>query len=725
MELPLHAGFDSKILSADAKQYISLYSFPAILVNELGIIVFANKAFYTQLSYLKEETENNLTINDVVVTSSDKSMGLIELDNYMLPFGINLNDFITLKDKYGVLRYFFYKTTLLENNSKLIYFYDHSGPLNKLASSMSKNVSYENIFKSFPGIVFVFDHDFVVIDVNTDANTMLFDESVRLKGQKFQDLKLPAFLKEMALVHMKESLRTMKKISFEYELPDKQQLLQFNCNLIPQDKFIIALIRDITEEKKEKELLVEREESMTTMFNDMPVAVVLLNQFGDVLFCNNPFKDIMNKSGHHVPTNLYNIIDHSVLKLILANGISHKTHCTSIGEMYIDIASKYRFINGEKQHILTIIDVTERELSKQALEKSEVNYKMLVDTSPNGIIIRDFDNVYFANNAALEIFGCKNIKEIDFSAMMDSKVLKMIEKRLRFVETGGVVDFMEVELKQINTGEKIFIDTKPVWVNYKGKSAFQIVFRNISFEKQLTEEKVKKQLLEENNRKLMDEIAYRIEIEDKLKSMIDENKILLNEVHHRVKNNYQVVSSMLNRCLTNVSDPASIKAITASKNRLVSMAIVGDFYHDAQNFNSIALIDYLRKIYQHFIRENGSESASEKIKFSTGIKKLVVNIAQAMPIGLIFNEILTLLFQLGEKLNDNYCTFVSLKWQNSKEVAFNVKFNEAAADEIEKKLNSSEEIGFINELLEQVDGRMTCHCKEAELKLIVKLTKIS
>jgi two-component sensor histidine kinase len=393
--------------------------------------------------------------------------------------------------------------------------------------------------------------------------------------------------------------------------------------------------------------------------------------------------------------------------------------------MYVDIASKYRMVNGEKQHILTLIDVTDREMNKMALEKSEVNYKMLVDTSPNGIIIRDFENVYYANDVALSILGCKNKEEINFEKMMDPCSVKTIERRLRTVETGGKVDFVEIELKKLNSGEKVTIETKPVWINYKGKSAFQIVFRNISVEKLLMEEKVKKRLLEENNRKLTEEIAYRIEIEDELKSMIDENKVLLNEVHHRVKNNYQVVSSMLNRCLLKVSDTASIKAIMASKSRLVSMAIVGDFFHDAQNFNAISLIDFLKKIFSHFIRENGSGWSNERIKFTTYIRKLVVNIAQATTIGLIFNEILSLLLQLSEKFNDNYCTFVSLKWQNSKEIVFTVKFDYNITSEIEKSLDSTDEIVFIREMLEQVDGLLVCHCKNAELNLIIKLTKIS
>lgn len=725
MEHLLHVGLDSKIFASDAKEHIAMYSHPAVIVNEANVVVFANQVFYNQLLYSQAETENILSVNDLVVTSSNKGLGLIDLENYILPAGVNLSDFITLKDKKGVLRYFFFKSTDLEKNYKVLYFYDHFNVFNQLTNTINSNISYENIFKSFPGIVFVFDHNFVVIDVNTDADTMLFDESIRIKGQRFQDLKLPNVLKETALIQMKESLRLMEQVSFEYELPFDNQLQQFNCKLIPLEKFIIALIRDITQEKRKIELLTEKEKNMTDMFNDMPVAVVQLSQCGNILFSNSPFKDLLSGAGLKVPENIYSIIDHQIIKEVLTNVISHKTHCALLGSMYVDIASKYRMVNGEKQYILTLIDATDREMNKMALEKSEVNYKMLVDTSPNGIIIRDFENVYYANKVALSILGCKTKEEINFEKMMDPCSVKKIEGRLRKVETGEKVNFLEIELKKLNNGEKVAIETKPVWINYKGKSAFQIVFRNISVEKLLMEEKVKKRLLEENNRKLMEEIAYRIEIEDELKYMIDKNKVLLNEVHHRVKNNYQVVSSMLNRCLLKVSDTASIKAIMASKSRLVSMAIVGDFCHDAQNFNAISLIDFLKKIFSHFIRENGSGWSNERIKFTTYIRKLVVNIAQATTIGLIFNEILSLLLQLSEKFNDNYCTFVSLKWQNRKEIVFTVKFDYNITSEIEKSLDSTDEIVFIREMLEQVDGLLVCHCKNAELNLIIKLTKIS
>jgi len=433
----------------------------------------------------------------------------------------------------------------------------------------------------------------------------------------------------------------------------------------------------------------------------------------------------MDRAGLVNADNIKDFIDSKMFHVLTSGSNGSKSYCIEFGKLYVDLTSRIIDKTNKQNYIISFVDVTEREKSKTALEANYKKHTVIVETSPNGIIIRDFKKLYYANPEALRILGFNKSSEVSLEKVLRPEDMASINERLMTVKNGGDVDYMEYMITPADTKKPIWIVTKPILIDYEGKPAFQIVFRNNSTEKLLMEEKVKKQLLEDHNRKLKSEIARRIEIATKLNKTIDENKLLINEVHHRVKNNYQIISSMLNRCTKNITDPASLKAISGVRNRLVSMAIVNDFYMDAENFNSIMLVEYLKKIYQNFTRENGSASTVSKIVFRTKLRDVVIDLNDAVPIGLIFNEILTILFQLVDKLSDNFCNFVSLKWQNTNNLMFTVRFHSEVVELLREKFDSSAEKASLTDLLEQVDGYIENHFDKSELRLIVKLTKIN
>lgn len=129
--------------------------------------------------------------------------------------------------------------------------------------------------------------------------------------------------------------------------------------------------------------------------------------------------------------------------------------------------------------------------------------------------------------------------------------------------------------------------------------------------------------------------------QQKLETALDEKDILLKEVHHRVKNNLQVVSSLFNiqeRQL--LPEQIGTKdVINKAQSRIQSMALVHQLLCDSSNLKTILLEDYIANLVQHI--SNIYHSLSEHTTISITTDNSTIELEQAIPIGLIINEALT------------------------------------------------------------------------------------
>jgi two-component sensor histidine kinase/putative methionine-R-sulfoxide reductase with GAF domain len=133
----------------------------------------------------------------------------------------------------------------------------------------------------------------------------------------------------------------------------------------------------------------------------------------------------------------------------------------------------------------------------------------------------------------------------------------------------------------------------------------------------------------------------RIATERKLETSLKEKEVLLREIHHRVKNNMQIVASLLylqahasHQQLGN----AATEAFTKSQHRIKAMAAIHDRLYRSGNLSSIDFCEYLRALVPDLVR---SYQASDRVAASIDADRLFLPIDQAIPCGLIVNELLT------------------------------------------------------------------------------------
>ena len=117
-----------------------------------------------------------------------------------------------------------------------------------------------------------------------------------------------------------------------------------------------------------------------------------------------------------------------------------------------------------------------------------------------------------------------------------------------------------------------------------------------------------------------------------------ENELLLKEIHHRVKNNLEVVSSLLALQSAQIDDPNTKEAMQEGQNRVHSIGIVHQKLYQGENLGSIEMKDYFLNLSESILDSFGAE---ERVKIELAMEKLDVDIDTAVPLGLIVNELLT------------------------------------------------------------------------------------
>jgi two-component sensor histidine kinase len=117
-----------------------------------------------------------------------------------------------------------------------------------------------------------------------------------------------------------------------------------------------------------------------------------------------------------------------------------------------------------------------------------------------------------------------------------------------------------------------------------------------------------------------------------------ENELLLKEIHHRVKNNLEVVSSLLALQSAKIDDPNTKEAMLEGQNRVHSIGIVHQKLYQGAKLGSIEMKDYFLNLSESILDSFGAE---ERVKIELAMENLDVDIDTAVPLGLIVNELLT------------------------------------------------------------------------------------
>ncbi len=141
------------------------------------------------------------------------------------------------------------------------------------------------------------------------------------------------------------------------------------------------------------------------------------------------------------------------------------------------------------------------------------------------------------------------------------------------------------------------------------------------------------------NEQLAAEILERRRAEQQIQASLDEKEVLLKEIHHRVKNNLQIISSLINLQSTYVEDPRSLEIFEDSKMRIRSMALIHENLYRSEDLARIEFGGYIRTLVGQLAQIYRSSASGVKLDLDIG--DALLNIETAVPCGLIVTELVS------------------------------------------------------------------------------------
>ncbi|MCD6163716.1 MAG: PAS domain S-box protein [candidate division Zixibacteria bacterium] len=281
-------------------------------------------------------------------------------------------------------------------------------------------------------------------------------------------------------------------------------------------------------------------------------------------------------------------------------------------------ASMMRSNDNKIQGIVFVaIDITERKRAEKALQDSEEKYRTLIESSSDAIMTLNEKGYLSCNSATLKMFGCSHRSEFlakhpsEFSPPLqpggqDSMTLANENMKTAFETGKSHFEWLHMKLD----GTEFSADVLLTPMELGGHKILQAVVRDITERKQT---------------------------EQQIKTSLKEKEVLLKEIHHRVKNNLQVITSLLNLQSKNIKDKEALIMFRDSQSRVKSMALIHEKLYQSKDLARIDFSEYTRNLTNYLMRSFENNSIS--IKLYLNVDKIMLGVDTAVPCGLIINEL--------------------------------------------------------------------------------------
>ena len=192
--------------------------------------------------------------------------------------------------------------------------------------------------------------------------------------------------------------------------------------------------------------------------------------------------------------------------------------------------------------------------------------------------------------------------------------------------------------------------------------------------------------------------------EEKVTQSLKEKEILLKEVHHRVKNNMQVISSILNLQSSYVKDDYALSLLKECQNRIKSMAYIHESLYQTKNFEGVNFSEYVSTLTKNLVHTYSVNTKGVKLILS--LNDLFLNLDLSIPCGLIINEIISNSLKYAFPDKKGGIIFVNLTVKNN---LVNIEIGDngiGISPHVDIKQTQTLGLQLVDTLIEQIDGSL-------------------
>jgi two-component sensor histidine kinase len=189
-----------------------------------------------------------------------------------------------------------------------------------------------------------------------------------------------------------------------------------------------------------------------------------------------------------------------------------------------------------------------------------------------------------------------------------------------------------------------------------------------------------------------------------LENSLSEKETLLKEIHHRVKNNLQIISGLLEKQATIAADDITKRLLREGQDRVFSMALVHQNLYQSENLNAIEIKSYLEMLTKHVSQTHSDRDKVIEVNMNVDDSK--VNIDTAIPLGLILNELITNAYKYAFEGRKTGIITIGFH-QNQKDLHFSVQDNGVGLPlDFDVRRTQSLGMNLVRGLVRQLDGKL-------------------
>ncbi|WP_269850991.1 PAS domain-containing sensor histidine kinase [Methanosarcina horonobensis] len=317
-------------------------------------------------------------------------------------------------------------------------------------------------------------------------------------------------------------------------------------------------------------------------------------------YVNSAFKKVLNEETFNIN-----------YRIILADGSERTVHAKT--EVIFDGSNVPIRMRG------TVQDVTERKIAEEKLRESEEKYRNIVETANEGIFLMDAEfKITYANRRTIELMGYTHEETIG-SPVMDfiCEESRPIAERSLEKRRCGIGESYELKL--------MCKDGSPFWALINAKPFFN---KDGNFAGSLC---------------MYTDITKRKEAEEALANIENARK---KEIHHRIKNNLQVISSLLDlqaekfKDREDIKDSEVLEAFRESQDRVISMALIHEELHRNEGLEKLNFSQYINELADNLFLTY--RLGNDGTRFSKDIEEnIFFDMDTSVPLGIIINELIS------------------------------------------------------------------------------------
>jgi PAS domain S-box-containing protein len=326
-----------------------------------------------------------------------------------------------------------------------------------------------------------------------------------------------------------------------------------------------------------------------------------------------------------------------------------------VADMVQNQTSDFAIRDAELRHIRFLPLVIRKILNNQEamqrhnlnLKMSEDRYRELVQAIPDIVYSLDAEGKFVFVNDAISRLGWTPIELIGqhFSTILDPEYVQRVSRRHVLASMSGVItgdDGAPKLFDERRRGERRTTDLEVKLRRKESPTEIETLFGAVIAYGEVNAvgfDSMGEDYGEPGSVGIIRDITARREATTQVKQSLQEKETLLAEIHHRVKNNLQVISSLLNLQAGGVIDPEAQQRFADAQMQIQSMALVHEHLYQSHDYGRVQLADYVESLCDHLF--DSYAVPRERISLSIAIDPIEIGMRQAIPVALLLNELVS------------------------------------------------------------------------------------